>query len=151
MWSSRTVFENDVCPVGDDLLGSLYRASPHGLAELVETVSSDVRAMLALFCYRRAHLHSLSLAIAATCTERDLVEQGGTVGATLFAASREAPATNSSTAQSSRRSITLSTAPLSPFVDVNDDEADDEDDNTDVASAISGDTPSPVAAETTAV
>lgn len=151
MWSSRTVFENDACPVGDDLLGSLYRASPHGLAELVETVSSDVRAMLALFCYRRAHLHSLSLAIAATCNERDLVEQGGTVGATLFAVSREAPATNSSSAPSSRRSITLSTAPLSTFVDVNDDDFDGEDNDTAAASTISGDTDSSVAAETTAV
>jgi hypothetical protein len=125
MWSSRVVFENDACPVGDELLGSLYRASPDGLAELVETVSSDVRAMLALFCYRRAHLHSLSLAIAATCSERDLTEQGGAVGATLFAASREAPVANTSAA-SSRRSITLSTAPLSTFVDVNDNDFDDE-------------------------
>ena len=47
MWSSRTAFENDACPVGDELLGSLYRASEHGLSELVESVSPDVRAMLA--------------------------------------------------------------------------------------------------------
>src|ERR1700754_1727258 len=72
MWSSRVVFENDACPVGDELLGTLYRASEHGLAELVETVSSDVRAMLALFCYRRAHLHSMSLAIEANYSTRDL-------------------------------------------------------------------------------
>ena len=137
MWSSRTVFESDACPVGDELLGTLYRASPHGLAELVETVSSDVRAMLALFCYRRAHLHSLSLAIAASCNERDLTEQGGTVGATLFALSREAPAANPSSNQGSRRSITLSTAPLSTFVDVNDDEFDNEDDITEISSAAS--------------
>jgi len=137
MWSSRTVFESDACPVGDELLGTLYRASPHGLAELVETVSSDVRAMLALFCYRRAHLHSLSLAIAASCNERDLTEQGGTVGATLFALSREAPTANPSSPQGSRRSITLSTAPLSTFVDVNDDDFDDEDDITEVSSPAS--------------
>jgi len=85
MLSSREAFENDVCPVGDELLGSLYRASEHGLPQLVESVSADVRAMLALFCYKRAHLHSMSLAIAATCSERDLVEQGGIVGSTLFA------------------------------------------------------------------
>ncbi|MEH2510900.1 hypothetical protein V1291_002254 [Nitrobacteraceae bacterium AZCC 1564] len=139
MWSSRVVFENDACPVGDELLGSLYRASPHGLAELVETVSSDVRAMLALFCYRRAHLHSLSLAIAATCSERDLTEQGGTVGATLFAMSREVPTTNVPSAASSRRSITLSTAPLSTFVDVNDDDFDDEEDSVSNAHTASDD------------
>ncbi|EGP09249.1 hypothetical protein CSIRO_1414 [Bradyrhizobiaceae bacterium SG-6C] len=125
MLSSREAFENDVCPVGDEMLGSLYRASEHGLPQLVESVSADVRAMLALFCYKRAHLHGMSLAIAATCTERDLVEQGGIVGSTLFAMSREAPSPQSISAASSRRSITLSTKPLStlaPLVDEIDDE-----------------------------
>ena len=122
MQSSRIAFENDACPVGEDMLGSLYRASEHGLPELVESVSSDVRAMLALFCYRRSHLHSMSLAIAATCTERDLVEQGGIVGKTLFAMSREAPsATQAISSYGNRRSITLSTKPLSTFADAEDD------------------------------
>ncbi len=128
MWSSREAFENDVCPVGDDLLGSLYRASEHGLPQLVESVSSDVRAMLALFCYKRAHLHSMSLAIAATCTERDLVEQGGIVGSTLFAMSREAPSAAPSTSSYGRRNITLSTKPLSTFAPVMDDLDEDDSD-----------------------
>ena len=127
MLSSRQAFENDVCPVGDEMLGSIYRASEHGLPLLVESVSSDVRAMLALFCYKRAHLHSMSLAIAATCTERDLVEQGGIVGSTLFAMSREAPSAAPAASYGSRRSITLSTKPLSTFVPPMDDL--DEDDN----------------------
>lgn len=126
MWSSRVAFENDSCPVGEELLGNLYRASEHGLSELVESVSPDVRAMLALFCYRRNHLHSMGLAIAATCTERDLVEQGGIVGTTLFAMSREAPSsTPSVSSYGNKRSITLSTKPLSTFADVEDD-IDDE-------------------------
>ena len=112
MSSNRMSLDNDSCPVGDELLGSLYRTSEHGLAQLVETVSGDVRAMLALFCYRRAHLHTKSLAIAATCSERDLREQGGTVGSTLFAMSREAPSDQVASASSGRRSITLSTKPL---------------------------------------
>ena len=127
MLSSREAFENDACPVGEDMLGSLYRASEHGLPQLVESVSADVRAMLALFCYKRAHLHGMSLAIAATCTERDLVEQGGIVGSTLFAMSREAPSSQSMSASGHRRSITLSTKPLStfaPIVDEIDDETD---------------------------
>jgi hypothetical protein len=126
MLSSREAFENDVCPVGDEMLGSLYRASEHGLPQLVESVSADVRAMLALFCYKRAHLHSMSLAIAATCTERDLVEQGGIVGSTLFAMSREAPSSQSISAAGSRRSITLSTKPLSTFAPIADDIDDEE-------------------------
>ncbi len=125
MWSSRTAFENDACPVGDELLGSLYRASEHGLSDLVESVSPDVRAMLALFCYRRNHLHSMGLAIAATCTQRDLVEQGGIVGSTLFAMSREAPSAQPASTAYGKRTITLSTKPLSTFVDVEDD-MDDE-------------------------
>jgi hypothetical protein len=47
MFSSRDAFENDFCPVRDELLGEMYRANPHGLSLLVESVSSDVRAMLA--------------------------------------------------------------------------------------------------------
>ncbi|MBY0381898.1 MAG: hypothetical protein K2W78_08280 [Xanthobacteraceae bacterium] len=123
MPSSRVAINEDACPVGDDLLGTLYRTHEHGLAALVETVSPDVRAMLALFCYRRSHLHSLSLAIAATCDKRDLMEQGGIAGETLFAASREAPA-GPVAGQSGRRGITLSTAPLStvpPMMDVDDE------------------------------
>ena len=90
MFSSRDAYESDFCPVRDELLGEMYRASENGLPNLVESVSSDVRAMLALFCYRRSHLHSLALAIAASCTERDLIHFGGRVGSTLYALSREA-------------------------------------------------------------
>jgi hypothetical protein len=131
MWSSHSAVDSEACPVGDEMLGSLYRASEHGLPVLVESVSGDVRAMLALYCYRRAHLHSMSLAIAATCSERDLVEQGGIAGSTLFAMSREAPAAASA---SGRRSITLSTTPLSPIAAL-DDDLDDELDNEELAPA----------------
>ena len=62
MFSSRDAFENDFCPVRDELLGEMYRANANGLPLLVESVSSEVRAMLALFCYRRSHLHSLAIA-----------------------------------------------------------------------------------------
>ena len=49
MFSSRDAFENDFCPVRDELLGEMYRANANGLPLLVESVSSEVRAMLALF------------------------------------------------------------------------------------------------------
>jgi len=89
MFSSRDAFENDFCPVRDELLGEMYRANANGLPLLVESVSSEVRAMLALFCYRRSHLHALAIAIAASCTERELIQLGGRVGSTLYALSRE--------------------------------------------------------------
>jgi hypothetical protein len=115
MFSSREAFENDVCPVRDELLGAMYRANPAGLQGLVESVSSDVRAMLALFCYRRSHLHALALAIAASCTERELVHFGGRVGSTLYALSRE-PARRASPSIHGRKPITLSTKPLTTLV-----------------------------------
>jgi hypothetical protein len=127
MFSSRDAFENDFCPVRDELLGEMYRASEHGLPKLVESVSPEVRAMLALFCYRRSHLHQLALAIAASCTERELVEAGGRVGSTLYALSREpASRTSASRSGNGRKPITLSTKPLSAFKPL-EDELDDED------------------------
>jgi hypothetical protein len=124
MSANRVSLENDSCPVGDELLGSLYRTSEHGLAHLVETVSGDVRAMLALFCYRRAHLHSMSLAIAATCSEKDLREQGGIAGSTLFAMSREAPSEQVAPGSGGRRAITLSTKPLRAIPAMSDDDGE---------------------------
>lgn len=128
MFPSRDAYESDTCPVRDELLGQMYRANEHGLALLVQTVSSDVRAMLALFCYRRSHLHTLALSIAASCTERELVHFGGRVGITLHALSRQAPAsrTTASSSYTSRKPITLSTKPLSTFAPIV-DELDDED------------------------
>jgi hypothetical protein len=132
MFPSRDAYDSDKCPVRDELLGQMYRASEHGLAHLVASVSSDVRAMLALFCYRRSHLHSLAISIAASCTENELVHFGGRVGSTLYALSREAPSSQVAVPSSynGRKPITLSTKPLSTFAPIQDeldDELDDED------------------------
>jgi hypothetical protein len=114
MFSSREAFDNDFCPVRDELLGEMYRANENGLPRLVESVSSEVRAMLAL-------------SIAASCSERELIQLGGRVGSTLYALSREAPATRAAPSLSygNRKPITLSTKPLSTFSPV-DDELDEE-------------------------
>jgi hypothetical protein len=125
MFSSRDAFENDCCPVRDELLGEMYRANENGLPRLVESVSSEVRAMLALFCYRRSHLHSLALAIAASCNERELAQLGGRVGSALYALSRE-PTPRIAPSSSNRKPITLSTKPLSTFSPI-EDELDDQD------------------------
>jgi hypothetical protein len=127
MFSSRDAYENDFCPVRDELLGEMYRASESGLPRLVESVSPEVRARLALFCYRKSHLHALALAIAASCSERHLIEFGGRVGSTLYALSREAPAVRGvSASYGTRKPITLSTKPLSAMKPL-DDELDGED------------------------
>jgi hypothetical protein len=121
------MLDNDLCPVRDELLGQMYRASEHGLPQLVASVSPDVRAMLALFCYRKSHLYSLALAIAGSCSEQELVQAGGRVGSTLYALSRE-PTARSTAASSSgnRKPITLSTKPLTQLAPI-DDDLDDED------------------------
>jgi len=123
MFSSQNVYENDSCPVRDELLGELYRADQNGLPQLVASVAPDVRAMLALFCYRKAHLHSLAIAIATSCTERDLFRIGGRVGLVLFALSREAPGARPAPVSSygGRKPITLSTTPLRALAPLDDD------------------------------
>ena len=113
--------EDEPCPVTDQMLGEIYRASAHGLNELIATVPSPARALLAVFCYRRAHLASIGLAIAATCEEDDLTSLGGNAGAMLFERSRKAPQSRlADGGPSNRRKITVAVGPLrAPIPDAN--------------------------------
>ena len=104
----RALLEDEPCPVPDEMLGELYRASAHGLNELIATVSPTARSLLAVYCYRRAHLASIGLAIAATCEKDDLTSFGGNAGAVLFERSREAPQSlPTANYANGRRKITL--------------------------------------------
>jgi hypothetical protein len=126
MLADQYMLDDDVCPVREELLGQLYGASKHGLPALVASVPPTVLAMLALFCYHRSHLHSMGLAIAATCEEDDLVRLGGRVGATLFSRSQEAPDPPPLASHSAnRRKVTLATGPLRSMAPI-DDEPDEE-------------------------
>ena len=108
----RALLEDDPCPVHDEMLGELYRSSPHGLHELIATIPPTTRALLAVYCYRRAHLASIGIAIAATCEQDDLSSFGGNAGAILFERSREVPVSSSaSTHASERKKITLAVMP----------------------------------------
>ena len=125
MLPERRMFEEEECPVSDTVLGQLYRASPHGLDDLIATVPPSVRGMLAVYCYRRAHLASIGLAIAATCDEDDLARHGGNAGSLLYAKSRQSPeAPRHAPSQSGRRRVTLASGTLRNMVqaDVDDDE-----------------------------
>lgn len=113
MLAEQRALADEACPVCDEMLGELYGASKLGLPVLIETVAPDIRAMLALFCYRRSHLHTIGLVIAASCLEDDLVQSGGIVGAALFARSREAPTPAPiATVYSNRRKITLASGSM---------------------------------------
>ena len=122
--------ESEPCPVTDQMLGDLYRASPHGLNELIATVPPTARALLAVYCYRRAHLASIGLVIAATCDRDDLTSLGGNAGATLFDRSRAAPKSLAlDGASTGRRKITLATEPLRQLVPLEDVDEDEETEN----------------------
>jgi hypothetical protein len=113
----------EMCPVPDQVLGEMYRASADGLVKLVETVSPAARARLAIYCYRRAHLASIGLTIAATCEKEDLASAGGNAGAMLYDRSRESPLLSFSDARSSeRRKITLPSRPLGQPIPISEHE-----------------------------
>src|SRR5690242_13425735 len=76
------------CPISEQLLFQIYDASKRHQPMPTLDVSAETRSMLALFCYRRSHLETAGLAIAATCEEPDLLVAGGALGAALFARSR---------------------------------------------------------------
>ena len=114
--------DHDPCPVPDSKLGELYRASKNGLPELIATVSPDVRAALAIYCYRRGHLKSIGLAIASTCNAHDLEVAGGTAGAALYARSREAaPAPPVASPYVARQKITLASGSLRKSLPIDED------------------------------
>ena len=109
----HAVLHEEACPVADQLLGDIYRASAHGLNELIATVPQSARALLALYCYRRAHLASIGMVIAATCEEEDLISAGGNSGVMLFQQSREiSRAGLIGIRANGRRKVTLSAGPL---------------------------------------
>jgi hypothetical protein len=120
MPSSRCELADDICPVRDELLGELCRANDVFVPDFVCGLAPDIRASLALFCYRRSHLHSIGLAIAAGCDKDSLVGAGGSVGAFIFACSREASPREVQSARNDRRKITLATGVLRIFADDDD-------------------------------
>ena len=121
---NRALLEDDPCPISDEMLGEMYRSSPHGVHELIATIPPTTRALLAVYCFRRAHLASIGIAIAATCEQDDLSSFGGNAGAVLFERSRNAPVSSSAVRLASgRKKITLASGPLRQLSPI-EDEAD---------------------------
>jgi hypothetical protein len=80
-----------------------------------------VRALLALYCYRRTHIQAIGLAIATSCDEFAL-RQAGKQGTALFEKARQTPGQIQPTHYQERRKVTLSTGVLKDFVNAEDDE-----------------------------
>ena len=110
--------------VPEELIGRLYRATESSVFEMLPDLSLQDRAYLAMFCYRKSHLHRIGLAIAATCDESVLVQTWGTaLGQTLYAQSREAPPAPQRAPGQHRSKITLATLGGAPsWISADDDE-----------------------------
>ena len=75
----------------DEIVGRLHSSPTRGIDGLVSNLPEDHRGNLAVFCYSRAHLHEVALAIAATCNLDALVHAGGQPGNFIFEQSRQRP------------------------------------------------------------
>jgi hypothetical protein len=104
------LLSEELCPIPEGLLGRLYRSSPEGLAVLLESVPTSTRAMLAYYCYRRAHLEGIGIAIAGTCSQEDLYDVAGRAGWDLHARAQAVPPQPAR--PKSRQGITLASGPL---------------------------------------
>ena len=101
-----TTDRDDPCPVPDEILGRLYRGHAHNLSDILATLPVNQRVNLAVFCYGRAHLRDIGIAVAATCEHEPLVRIAGRIGEVLFDLSRDKPALTRPVP--GRRNITLS-------------------------------------------
>ena len=102
--------ERDADVLSDDLVGWLYRADENAVLDVMSQLSPQQRADVAVFCYQKAHLHHIGLAIAATCDPGALIQALGTVrGRILFAQSRESRPQSERRPSGQRRKITLAT------------------------------------------
>ena len=92
-----------------ELTERLYRAGESRAGDIVASFSAAQRANLAVYCYHKAHLHRIGLAIAATC-ERSVLELtwGRALGKALFEQSRELAVAQTPT-DPYRRAVTLAT------------------------------------------
>ena len=90
-------------------LSRLHGATADQVSEIASKLGARERAALAVFCYSRAHLNSIGLALAAQCSVDHLSAAAGSsvAGRTLYAQSRELPPV---LPVSHRRSITLATS-----------------------------------------
>jgi hypothetical protein len=92
----------------DEVLGRLLRAEEHSIPEIVGVMPVNQRAALAVFCYARAHLHRIGLAVAATCDRLALVQASPSdaAGTALFELSRQQRKADAGEPVSTRSRIT---------------------------------------------
>jgi hypothetical protein len=99
-------------------LERLYGAAVQSVTDIVADLSASERARLAVFCYGRAHLNAIGLAIAATCELDQLIAASSSApaGHVLFTQSREIAPEKRSIGR--RPVITLATPATRPARDL---------------------------------
>ena len=131
-WSA---LNEEACPVPEDVLGKFQGSETPDAVEVAKSLPEAQRAQLAVFCYRKRHLHALGLFIAATCELNALLKAAGPGGEVIFKQSRDPEQTleqeRKSQSHSGPKPITLAAGvqdqSLVPVADVDDE--DDEDDD----------------------
>lgn len=87
-WTVRTLGQAEPdaeCPVSLETLNDLRRLDAEAVLDAVRSLPELKRVRLALFCYNRAHLRGLALAIASSVDPARLAELAGTMGEVLAA------------------------------------------------------------------
>jgi len=108
---------NDDQTIPDELTARLCHATAESVPDVIAGLTSAQRANLARFCYRKAHLRDVGLAIAATCDEDSLIGAWGrTLGHALFAQSHGAADFAPAPTGRTRPAITLGTMAAPPLV-----------------------------------
>ena len=123
MLQQHQPFENDDCPVSDQFIAELYGSNAAKVDVMVASVDPAVRAMLALYCYRRSHLFDNGLLVASACEADHLIHYGGRSGGALIAAA-SGRCQQFQPKASSRPKITLSRGKLRDMGPLEDDDTD---------------------------
>lgn len=80
MLRNAKTYELERCPVAEEFLSTLLHLTLAEVSEQSNLLPEEQRGQLAVFCYRRAHMRKLGLAIARQCSRRSLVEEAGHAG-----------------------------------------------------------------------
>lgn len=131
----KSSLNEDTGPIPESLFKELKGAGAPNAVDIASSLPEAQRAQLAVFCYRKRHLHELGLRIASTCEINSLLQAAGTGGEVIFNQSRDPDATLAKEAMphahSSPKPITLATCAnvnMGPPMDQDmDDDWDEED------------------------
>ncbi|GGB52485.1 hypothetical protein GCM10011316_25650 [Roseibium aquae] len=99
------------CPVSEEVLRQLTAETLSQATEQARRLPSPQRSQLAVYCYRRAHLRPLGLAVAADCTREGLIKEAGYAGNIIHQQAAERlglPGADASLPRHGKRPVSLS-------------------------------------------